>query len=74
MLREMASREYAIPGTRRRHLSEKTIQAWYLAFCDGRIDVSRHDERVRASVRGNIHARDVGLALQAQIRAVALLA
>ena len=27
ILRELASREYAIPGSRRRHLSEKTIQA-----------------------------------------------
>jgi putative transposase len=32
ILRELASREYAIPGTRRRHLSEKTIQAWYYAW------------------------------------------
>ena len=31
ILRELASREYAIPGTRRRHLGEKTIQAWYYA-------------------------------------------
>jgi ABC-type molybdate transport system ATPase subunit len=45
-----------------------------LAFCDGQIDVSRHDGRVGARVRGKIHARDVGLALQAQIKAVALLA
>lgn len=45
-----------------------------LAFCDAQIDVSRRDERVGARVRGGIHARDVGLALQAQIKAVALLA
>ncbi|MEF8722231.1 MAG: hypothetical protein ABTR92_10340 [Candidatus Accumulibacter phosphatis] len=34
-----------------------------LPFCDGQIDVSRRDERVGARVRGDIHARDVGLAL-----------
>jgi putative transposase len=29
LIRELAQREYAIPGTQRRHLGEKTIQAWY---------------------------------------------
>jgi putative transposase len=32
IIRELAGREYAIPGTRRRHLGEKTIQAWYYAW------------------------------------------
>jgi len=32
ILRDLAGREYAIPGTRRRHLGEKTIQAWYYAW------------------------------------------
>jgi putative transposase len=32
LIRELAQREYAIPGTRRRHLGEKTIQAWYYAW------------------------------------------
>lgn len=32
LIRELAGREYAIPGTRRRHLGEKTIQAWYYAW------------------------------------------
>ena len=32
IIRELAEREYAIPGTRRRHLGEKTIQAWYYAW------------------------------------------
>ena len=32
VLRELASREYAIPGSRRRLLSEKTIQAWFYAW------------------------------------------
>jgi putative transposase len=38
LLRELASREYAIPGTRRRHLSEKTIQAWYYAWRAHKLD------------------------------------
>ena len=29
IIRELAQREYAIPGSRRRHLGEKTIQGWY---------------------------------------------
>jgi transposase InsO family protein len=32
LIRELAQREYAIPGTQRRHLGEKTIQAWYYAW------------------------------------------
>jgi putative transposase len=32
LIRELATREYAIPGTQRRHLGEKTIQAWYYAW------------------------------------------
>lgn len=32
IIRALAEREYAIPGTRRRHLGEKTIQAWYYAY------------------------------------------
>ena len=30
--RELSAREYAIPGTRRRHVGQKTIQAWYYAW------------------------------------------
>jgi putative transposase len=30
--RELSAREYAIPGTQRRHIGEKTIQAWYYAW------------------------------------------
>jgi len=29
---KLAAHEYAIPGTQRRHLGEKTIQAWYYAW------------------------------------------
>jgi transposase InsO family protein len=32
IIRALAGCEYAIPGTRRRHLGEKTIQAWYYAW------------------------------------------
>ena len=32
LTRELAQREYAIPGTQRRHVGEKTIQAWYYAW------------------------------------------
>lgn len=32
LMRELSAREYAIPGSRRRHVSEKTIQAWYYAW------------------------------------------
>jgi putative transposase len=29
LIRQLAQREYAIPGSQRRHLGEKTIEAWY---------------------------------------------
>lgn len=32
LIRELSAREYAIPGSQRRHLGEKTIQAWYYAW------------------------------------------
>ena len=32
LIRELAQREYAIPGSRRRLLGEKTIQAWFYAW------------------------------------------
>ena len=32
LIRELAQREYAIPGSRRHLLGEKTIQAWYYAW------------------------------------------
>ena len=32
IIRELAQCEYTIPGTRRRYLGEKTIQAWYYAW------------------------------------------
>ena len=38
LVRELAAREYTIPGSRRRHLGEKTIQAWYYAWRSKGID------------------------------------
>jgi putative transposase len=32
LIRELSAREYAIPGTRRRHIAHKTIEAWYYAW------------------------------------------
>lgn len=32
LLRQLARQEYAIPGSRRRHIGEKTLQAWYYAW------------------------------------------
>ena len=32
VIRELAQKEYAIPGSRRRHLGEKTIQAWFYLY------------------------------------------
>ena len=33
MIRELAQREYDIPGSGRHQLGEKTIQAWYYLYC-----------------------------------------
>ena len=32
IIRELAQREYAIPGSRSRYLGEMTIQAWFYAW------------------------------------------
>lgn len=32
LIRELSAHEYTIPGTRRRHIGEKTIQAWFYAW------------------------------------------
>jgi len=37
-LRELAARDYAIPGSRNSRLSEKTIEAWYYAWRRGGIE------------------------------------
>ena len=38
IIRELASREYAIPGSDRRHVGEKTVEGWYYAFRRGGIE------------------------------------
>jgi putative transposase len=47
LIRELSAREYAIPGRRRRHLGEKTIEAWYYAWrrqgLDGLVPKTRAD-------------------------------
>ena len=37
-VRELAQREYDIPGSRRRHVGEKTIEAWFYAYRRGGLD------------------------------------
>jgi len=37
-IRALAEREYTIPGTRRRHVAEKTIQGWYYTYLAQGID------------------------------------
>jgi putative transposase len=32
IIRQLAQQEYAIPGSRRRHIGEKTLQSWYYAW------------------------------------------
>lgn len=32
LIRELSAREYAIPGSKRRHVGAKTIEAWYYAW------------------------------------------
>lgn len=50
LIRELASKEYAIPGSNRRFLSEKTIEAWYYAWrahgIDGLVPRPRTDSGV----------------------------
>ena len=47
IIRELARREYAIPGSRRRLVGEKTIEAWYYAWrrdgIDGLVPKPRND-------------------------------
>ena len=38
LLRELAAQRYEIPGSRRSHLSEKTIESWYYAWKRGGIE------------------------------------
>ena len=70
LIRELSTREYAIPGTRRRYIGEKTIQAWLYAWrskgLDGLVPRPRADrgssrlspklqEAILAAKRANPH-------------------
>ena len=46
LIRELALREYAIPGSERRRLGEKTIQGWYYAWRKDGIQGLTSKERV----------------------------
>ena len=63
MIRELAQREYAIPGSRRHLLGEKTIEAWYYAWRrDGiagltpKVRVDRGQSRLPAELQAAIIA------------------
>ena len=48
LIQELAERHYEIPGSRRTHLSAKTIAAWYYAYRDHGIDgLTPHPRRDR---------------------------
>lgn len=38
VLRDLAQKEYAIPGSRRRHVAEKTLQGWYYRYLRDGLD------------------------------------
>ena len=63
LIRELAQREYAIPGSRRHLLGEKTIEAWYYAWRrDGiagltpKVRVDRGESRLPAELQAAIIA------------------
>ncbi len=62
-VRELAQCEYAIPDSRRRHIGEKTIQAWYYAWrkegITGLVPKTRTDRgqsKISASIQGAVLA------------------
>jgi putative transposase len=63
LIRELAQREYAIPGTQRRHLGEKTIQAWLyswrregIAGLEPKIRVDRGQSKIAPAIQEAILA------------------
>lgn len=46
IIRDLARREYAIPNSQRRHLGEKTIEAWYYAWRQNGINGLMHKSRI----------------------------
>jgi putative transposase len=58
LIRELAQREYAIPGSQRRHICEKTLQAWYYAWrregitgLEPKTRVDRGQSKISASIQ-----------------------
>src|SRR3546814_13377969 len=55
IVRELAQREYDIPGSRRRHLGEKTIEGWFYAYrrqgIEGLLPKPRSDRGQRSEER-----------------------
>ena len=50
LVREIAQREYTIPGSRRRHIGEKTVEAWFYTYrregIEGLVPKTRKDHGV----------------------------
>ena len=63
LTRELSAREYAIPGSKRRHVGEKTIQAWYYAWRREGIDA------LAAKPRADRGSSKISLAVQAAVLA-----
>jgi putative transposase len=63
LTRELSAREYAIPGSKRRHVGDKTIQAWYYAWR------SRGIDGLAPKPRADRGASKISTAVQAEILA-----
>lgn len=61
LIRELAAREYNIPGTERRRIGEKTLEAWYYAWCRGGL------EALTPKVRSDRGQSKLSLAIQEAI-------
>ncbi|KWZ58784.1 hypothetical protein WK57_17080 [Burkholderia ubonensis] len=56
LLRQLARQEYAIPGSRRRHISERTLQTWYYAWRRDGVKGLASQPRVRIPRKPNAHS------------------
>jgi len=61
LIGELAAREYNIPGTERRRIGEKTLEAWYYAWCRGGL------EALTPKVRSDRGQSKLSLAIQEAI-------
>ena len=60
LIRELASRDYDMPGSARRNIGEKTIEAWFYAWRRGGIDaLSPRPRSDRGQSRLPIEVQDV---------------